>query len=34
MLLYSRYAESSEKMSPEEFEQGKQWLSDNFYLIR
>ncbi|KAL1829488.1 hypothetical protein ACET3Z_007900 [Daucus carota] len=33
-FFVARYAESSEKMSPEEFEQGKQWLSDNFYLIR
>ncbi|KAK9267244.1 hypothetical protein L1049_009666 [Liquidambar formosana] len=28
------YGESVERMSIEEFEQGKEWLSDTFYLIR
>ncbi|KAJ7947418.1 twinkle-like protein, chloroplastic/mitochondrial [Quillaja saponaria] len=30
----ARYAESVERMSIEELEKGKQWLSDTFYLIR
>ncbi|KAF3450216.1 hypothetical protein FNV43_RR06296 [Rhamnella rubrinervis] len=30
----ARYGGSAERMSIEEFEQGKQWLSDTFYLIR
>ncbi|KAL8101278.1 twinkle homolog protein, chloroplastic/mitochondrial-like [Apium graveolens] len=30
----ARYGESAERMSAEEFEQGKQWLSDTFSLIR
>ncbi|KAA8514790.1 hypothetical protein F0562_017969 [Nyssa sinensis] len=30
----SRYAESVERMSVEELEEGKKWLSDTFYLIR
>ncbi|KAK4755942.1 hypothetical protein SAY87_009699 [Trapa incisa] len=30
----SRYGESAERMSREEFEQGKKWLDDTFYLIR
>ncbi|WOL12250.1 hypothetical protein Cni_G21016 [Canna indica] len=30
----ARYGESVERMSIEEFEQGKQWLDDTFYLIR
>ncbi|KAJ7969205.1 twinkle-like protein, chloroplastic/mitochondrial [Quillaja saponaria] len=30
----ARYAESVERMSIEELEKGKQWLSDSFYLIR
>ncbi|KAF5733612.1 twinkle protein chloroplastic/mitochondrial [Tripterygium wilfordii] len=29
-----RYGESAERMSAEEFEQGKHWLNDTFYLIR
>ncbi|VVA28376.1 PREDICTED: twinkle [Prunus dulcis] len=29
-----RYGGSAERMSAEEFEQGKQWLNDTFYLIR
>lgn len=29
-----RYGESVERMSVKELEQGKQWLSDTFYLIR
>ncbi|RVX16030.1 hypothetical protein CK203_005531 [Vitis vinifera] len=28
------YGESIERMSIEEFELGKKWLSDTFYLIR
>ncbi|KAL5538948.1 hypothetical protein UlMin_045170 [Ulmus minor] len=30
----ARYGESAERMSMEEFEKGKQWLNDTFYLIR
>ncbi|KAJ6951043.1 hypothetical protein NC651_004639 [Populus alba x Populus x berolinensis] len=30
----ARYGESAERMSAEELEEGKQWLSDTFYLIR
>uniref|UniRef100_A0A2P2L998 Twinkle homolog proteinic/mitochondrial n=2 Tax=Rhizophora mucronata TaxID=61149 RepID=A0A2P2L998_RHIMU len=30
----ARYGESSVRMSVEQLEQGKQWLSDTFYLIR
>lgn len=29
-----RYGESVERMSVEDFEEGKQWLSDTFFLIR
>ncbi|CAK9136377.1 unnamed protein product [Ilex paraguariensis] len=29
-----RYGESVERMSVEDLERGKQWLSDTFYLIR
>ncbi|XP_006360317.1 twinkle homolog protein, chloroplastic/mitochondrial [Solanum tuberosum] len=29
-----RYGESVERMSAQEFEEGKQWLSDTFFLIR
>jgi twinkle protein len=28
------YGESAERMSAKELEEGKQWLSDTFYLIR
>ena len=34
LLIGDRYAGSTERMSPEELEEGKQWLSDSFYLIR
>lgn len=34
ILTYCRYGESFERMSVEEFELGKQWLSDTFSLIR
>ncbi|GAV65613.1 AAA_25 domain-containing protein/Toprim_4 domain-containing protein [Cephalotus follicularis] len=30
----ARYGESVDRMSAEELQQGKQWLSDTFYLIR
>ncbi|OWM77330.1 hypothetical protein CDL15_Pgr028967 [Punica granatum] len=30
----TRYGESAERMSIEEFEEGKKWLSNTFYLIR
>ncbi|OVA05130.1 Toprim domain [Macleaya cordata] len=30
----ARYADSVERMSVDEFEQGKEWLNDTFYLIR
>ncbi|XP_020109257.1 twinkle homolog protein, chloroplastic/mitochondrial isoform X2 [Ananas comosus] len=30
----ARYADSVERMSVEEFEQGKEWLNDTFHLIR
>lgn len=30
----ARYGESAERMSAKELEEGKQWLSDTFYLIR
>lgn len=30
----SRYGESVERMSVEEFEQGKEWLNNTFHLIR
>ncbi|XP_057428640.1 twinkle homolog protein, chloroplastic/mitochondrial [Lotus japonicus] len=33
-FINSRYGEHAERMSVEEYEQGKLWLSDTFYLIR
>ncbi|KAF3771769.1 Twinkle-like protein [Nymphaea thermarum] len=30
----SRYGQSMPRMSPEELEQGKEWLNNTFYLIR
>lgn len=33
-LFDDSYGESVERMSEEELEQGKQWLSDTFHLIR
>lgn len=33
-LFDDSYGESVERMSVEEFEQGKRWLSDTFQLIR
>ncbi|KAI4365239.1 hypothetical protein MLD38_021239 [Melastoma candidum] len=30
----AQYGDGVERMSPEEFQQGKQWLNDTFYLIR
>ncbi|KAI7993027.1 hypothetical protein LOK49_LG12G01523 [Camellia lanceoleosa] len=33
-IFDARYGESVERMSVDELEQGKKWLSDTFYLIR
>ncbi|CAL9169005.1 unnamed protein product [Musa hybrid cultivar] len=33
-FINSRYAESTERMSVRELEEGKKWLDDTFYLIR
>lgn len=34
LLLVFRYGGSVERMSPDEFEEGKQWLNETFHLIR
>ena len=34
LLANRSYGGSAERMTAEDLEQGKQWLSDTFYLIR
>jgi hypothetical protein len=33
-FCWCRYGASAERMTPDEFEAGKQWLNETFHLIR